>query len=85
MPFYMEIETRDSLVRMQCPPVINGFIEGHESYSVSGNDSKGEGGDFILESKNRKTKMFIPAGLPDNNKWLQVCRNVDKLEKVNEQ
>ncbi|VDI12845.1 Hypothetical predicted protein [Mytilus galloprovincialis] len=83
MPFYMEIITRDSLVRLQCPPDVIGFLGDHESYSVSGNDSKGEGGDFVLEGKNRKTKMFIPAGLPDNNKWLQVCRNVDKLEKVN--
>lgn len=27
--------------------------------------------------------MWIPSGVPDNNKWLNVCRCIDKLEKVN--
>lgn len=51
---------------------------------MSGNSCKGEGGDFVLESKNRKTKMFIPAGVPNQQKWLNVCRNIDRLEKVRE-
>lgn len=82
MSFYMETFVRDLFVRVQCPPEVLAFIEDNESYSVSGNESKGEGGDFILENYNRKTKLLIPAGLPDNNKWLQVCRNVDRLDKV---
>ncbi|CAG2233782.1 unnamed protein product [Mytilus edulis] len=82
MSFYMETFVRDLFVRVQCPPEVLAFIEDNESYSVSGNESKGEGGDFILENYNRKTKRLIPAGLPDNNKWLQVCRNVDRLDKV---
>ena len=82
MPFYMETFVRDSFLRMQCPPDILAFIEQHESYSASGCDSKGEGGDFILEAKNRATKRILPPGLPDEKSWLQVCRNLDKFEKV---
>ncbi|XP_076087738.1 uncharacterized protein LOC143058159 [Mytilus galloprovincialis] len=84
MPFYMETFIRDSFVRVQCPHDILAFIEKNESYSVSGNESKGEGGDFVLENFNRKTKMWVPAGLPDKPKWLQVCRNIDILEKVHD-
>lgn len=43
MPFYMETFMRDSIVRMQCLAEVCGFIDAHESYSVSGNDSKREG------------------------------------------
>lgn len=50
---------------------------------MSGNSCKGEGGDFVQESKNRKTKMFIPTGVP-NQQCLNVCRNIDRLEKVRE-
>ncbi|XP_062594161.1 uncharacterized protein LOC134255654 [Saccostrea cucullata] len=82
MPFYIETFIRDSFFRIQCPPEIRNFIENNESFSISGNCSKGEGGDFILESKNRKTKMWMPGGLPDEKTWLPVCRNIDRLEKV---
>lgn len=83
MPIYMETFIRDSFLRIQCPDKLRKFLEDNESYSVSGNESKGEGGDFVLEAKNRRTKMWIPSGVPDNNKWLNVCRCIDKLEKVN--
>lgn len=82
MPIYVEIYVRDSFVRLQCPPDVSAFIEDNESYSVSGNPSKGEGGDFVLEAKNRRTKMFLPPGLPDKKRWLNVCRNVDRLDLV---
>ena len=58
------------------------FLEENESFSVFGNESTGEGGDFILESKNRKTKMWIQIDVHDNKKWLNVCSCIDKHEKV---
>jgi hypothetical protein len=82
MPIYMETYIRDSFFRLQCPEKVRVFLEENDSYSVSGNDSKGEGGDFILESKTRKTKMWIQNGVTDN-KWLNVCRCIDNFEKVN--
>lgn len=83
MPIYMETFIRDSFLRIQCSDKLRKFLEDNESYSVSDNESKGEGGDFVLEARNRRTKMWIPSGVPDNNKWLNVCGCIDKLEKVN--
>lgn len=65
----MEKYIRDSLTRIQCPPEVLAFIERHESYSLSGNESKGEGGDFVLEAKNRETKRLVPSGVPTNQIW----------------
>lgn len=67
---------------LSCPPEVLGFIERHESYNLSGNESKGEGGDFVLVAKNRETKRLVPSGVPTNQIWTIICRNVDRLSKV---
>ncbi|XP_061166701.1 uncharacterized protein LOC133181816 isoform X2 [Saccostrea echinata] len=82
MPFYMEAYIRDSMIRLQCPSEVSEFIANHESYSVSGNDSKGEGGDFVLENLNRKAKSFMPPGMPSEERWLTICRNIDRLDEI---
>lgn len=43
MPIYIETFIRDSFLRIQCPDKLRKFLEDNESYSVSGNESKGEG------------------------------------------
>ncbi|KAJ8300773.1 hypothetical protein KUTeg_022292 [Tegillarca granosa] len=73
---------RDSLVRIQCPPQISAFIEEHESHSLSENDCKGEGGAFVLECKNKMTKILISPGIPEQKHWKNVCRNLDRLSKI---
>lgn len=70
------------MIRVQCPSAVHDFIKQNESYSVSGNESKGGGGDFVLENLNRKSKSFMPPGLPSNEKWLTISRNIDKLDEV---
>lgn len=47
MPFYMEAYIRDWMIRIQCPSAVHYFIKQNESYSVSGNESKGEEGDLF--------------------------------------
>ena len=49
---------------------------------MSGNNSKGEAGDFNLEAINGKCKRWSPPGIPKENHWLQVCRNFNILDKV---
>lgn len=39
------------------------FIERYEFYSLLGNESKGEGGDFVFEVKNREIKRFVFFGV----------------------
>ena len=53
-----------------------------ESFSASGNERKGEEVDFVLENLNRKSIRFMPPGLPSDDKWLTICRNIDKLNQV---
>lgn len=81
MPFYMEAYIRDFMIRMQCPSVVSEFIANHESYSVSGNECKGEGGDFVLENLNRSSKSFMPPGMPSKERWKIIYRNMDRLDK----
>ena len=79
---YQEIEFKDIMARSLAPQEIKQFMSANESFSVSGHPSKGEGGDFLLESFNRRTKRWLPPGLPTEEHWLKVCRNVDRLEEV---
>ncbi|KAJ8310200.1 hypothetical protein KUTeg_012065 [Tegillarca granosa] len=82
MPFYMETYLRDRVVREQSPAPVKDFLQENATFSVSGNISKGEGGDFVVENRNRKVKKCLPSGLPTENKWLSVYRNIDRLDKV---
>ncbi|XP_062590246.1 uncharacterized protein LOC134251841 [Saccostrea cucullata] len=68
--------------RAGCPPAVNEFIRKNEAYTVTGHESKGEGGDFVLENLNRKSKGFMPPGLPTDEKWLTISRNIDKLDEI---
>lgn len=54
MPF-----TWKHMTRMQCPSVVYEFIANHESYSVSGNKSNGEGRYCVLENLTRTSKRVI--------------------------
>ena len=38
--------------------------------------------DFLLEEKNKRTKMWAPAGVPEHQQWLRMCLNIDKLDQV---
>lgn len=78
----MEAYIRDVMIRMQCPSVAFEFVAHYESYSVSGNESKGEGGDFVLENLNRTSKIFMPPGLASEERWKIIYRNMDRLDKV---
>lgn len=66
----------------KCPPELHSFMKTHESYPVSGNDSKGEGGDFVLEANNLTNKRLLPVGLSDDQAWVRACRNIDRNGKV---
>lgn len=82
MTHYQEIHLRDVVQRVCMPESFLEFITRNESFSVSGHPNKGEGGDFILEARNRCTKMWMPPGPPTQETWLRVCRNQDGLDKV---
>ena len=45
---------------------------------------KCQGGDAILEEINKESKAWLKmSGIPTEEQWLQVFRNLDDLNKVN--
>ena len=51
-------------------------------YIIAGHTNQGESGDFILEAQNRRIKRWMPPGVPNEERWKRVCRNIDRLDKV---
>ena len=79
---YMDIHYRDLITRIKAPPQVRSFLEHNESFCESGNAAKHEGGDFVLENRNRRTKMFAPPGIPSPAQWQRICRLLDGLMEV---
>ena len=84
MTQYMEIDLKHRLNMSQCPQEVKQFVEQCYGMSQSGHVSKCEGGDFILESKNKRMKMWLPPGVPTFKRWLRVCRNLESVEQMKE-
>jgi hypothetical protein len=79
---YQMIELYESLYYELFPTQLREFMNKCQSLSKSGDPSKGQDFDFILEEVNKVTKMWIPKGLPSERTWLKVCRNIDDLEML---
>ena len=82
MTTYQEIDFRDTKMRTILPDDLSMFMQTNEAFSLSGSLFHGEGGDFVLESFNRKIKRLLPPGLPSDKDWTRVCRNVTDLDEV---
>ena len=83
-PKYQVIEVNDCLQDLLMPDKVRELNDSYSSISTSGNQSLGEGFDFILEEKNRELKSWIPKGMPTDSIWQTVCRNNAKLNEVKE-
>lgn len=79
---YQYIIIQDLKTRILAPLEVRNFIETNETFSISGHDSKGEGGDFVLENINKKVMKLLPQGIPQERDWLNVCRNLDSITEV---
>ena len=53
-----------------------------QAFSCNGDNSRGEGGDFVLEAKNKQIQMMMPPGLLTAETWLRICRSLDELCSV---
>ena len=79
---YQEIHVRDLLIHLESPPAVRTFIEDNEAFSEDGDNTLAEGGDFRLELRNKWISQMVGPGVPSDNKWLRICRNLDNLKKV---
>ncbi len=82
-PKYQRILAVDKLWNAMMPVDMKVVME--ESYSVSRTGRKGhyQGADACLEEINKNGKAWIsPHGVPANEEWLKVFRNLDQLNQV---
>ncbi|XP_060586640.1 uncharacterized protein LOC132742291 [Ruditapes philippinarum] len=82
MTIYMDQWFKFENILLKAPPEIKSFIEENICLSQSGHPSKAEGGDFILESTNKRIKSYMPYGVPTDERWTRVCLNIDNIEKM---
>ncbi len=82
MTMYMELHRRDVITRIKAPPEVRTILARNHSFRISPNAGKREGGDFILEGKNRRTKMFLPPGTPTHAQWQRTSRILKPVEEV---
>ena len=72
---YHDLLHNDMRIRVQAPKEIKEYIERNESFSRSGDETRGEGGDYITENENKHLKSHLPPGVPTLQSWRQAARN----------
>ena len=80
-PKYRLLEVADLADRMRYPSIVKEHVERSESFSVSGDCTKGESADFVLENQNKSIKQWVSAH-PDVRQWSRSCNNQDNLRQV---
>ena len=81
-PFYQQIELYSLVQSLLQPTEIKALHDEHYTISLSGDPSKGEDWDFVLENKNKIVKSWIPKGGCKDSYWLTGCRNAVSLERI---
>ena len=81
-PKYQLLHLQDLFERAQMPDKIRSYVESHESFSSSGSQNCGQGGDFVQEESNKLIKLFLPPGIPSQEIWTCVCRKAETLKEL---
>lgn len=81
---YQRLLCRDLAMRSSAPRLVNDYLEATESYTISGDHTKGEGGDYITENQNKILKKHLPPGVPTLNSWQTASRCDENLRKIRE-
>ena len=61
---------------------IQAHLKQNKPFSLSGHKSKGEGGDFVLQNKNKRLRKMIPAGVLAERRWIRVYGCFDSSDEV---
>ena len=83
-PICSSIEVHDTLIRHFCSQPVGEFLLRFEDVSKKGKMGAGQGYDFIIEEINAETKAWIPRGVPDDETWFHICRNLPNLIKADQ-
>ncbi|XP_072050462.1 uncharacterized protein [Amphiura filiformis] len=80
-PKYSEIEILEAGRCMGQPQEVKAFMDGIQSFSDKGS-SRGEDLDFKTEVINQQSKAWVSHGVPTEEVWLRIFRNLESLEKL---
>ena len=79
-PIYQNILYRVTLDRILMPCKLRKVMENLISGSRTMTLGRCQGGDAMLEEINKEAKSWLKmSGIPSNDQWLQVFRNLDDL------
>ena len=81
-PKYQQLYLRDIWQRVQMPEILQNYLIARESFSVSGKENAGQGGDFLHEELNKRIKSLLPPIMPTEDVWRKICRNLEDLEEL---
>ena len=81
-PIYAKTEVNDTLLHLLLSEPIKDLMSKVASFSISRDKSKGQDADFLLEEVNKESKSWTSKGVPDNEMWLRVSRNLDGFKEI---
>ena len=80
-PIYQNIIFHRTLDQIAMPEELFSFLEENVSSSQTNTVEKCQG--TFLEEINKESKSWLKlAGIPSNEQWTEVFRNLDKMNKV---
>ena len=84
-PHYQNIELFDCIQYKFMPVEVKAVWDKNVSFSTSGDSSKGQDLDFLLEEKNKAIKQYLPSGsIPSDETWRSICCNLKFFENIQE-
>ncbi|CAG2237719.1 unnamed protein product [Mytilus edulis] len=82
-PHYQNIELFDCIQYKFMPDEVKKVWDDTISFTVSGDPSKGQDLDFVLEEKNKAIKQYLPSGtVPSDETWKSICCNITFFESL---
>ena len=80
---YRKLIYRDMQTRLEAPDEVKSYIKRNESFSKSGDDTRGQGGDYVTEEENKSVKSNLPPGVPtlQNWQWASRCNGMLKRNR----
>ena len=77
---YQTILWNDMKEWLEAPKEVYDFITGNKSFSRSGDEYRGEGGDYRTENENKHIKCHLGPGIPTLQHWIRASWNHEKLQ-----
>ena len=81
-PKNQQLYLRDIWLRVQMTGILQNYLSARESFSVSGKENAGQGGDFLHEEPNKHIKSLLLSVMPTKDIWRKICRNLQDLEEL---